>query len=244
MKWGWMLGWMFFVLSSIPALGSADGLRFEMHTFMPSLELRLDGDSKEKSLDLKDGFGMRDINTVETKVYLRDNLRVSYRDFNYRGTNGLLRSALPELRIDSDLGLQYGGVSFIAPIGKTDRWEANWLFDLKGYSVDGQMSAFYSEHELLATDKMRVSGIAPTMGLMAAGEVAEDLHVYGEVSALPLGSFGSFWEADAGFQYRVKDNSFFHMGYRIVDLVTNNSALETSLHTNLSGPYFGLNYAF
>lgn len=233
---------MAFALLLLP--NHARAFDFEMNTYMPTLDLRLRETASGRSLNLKEYFGMQDISTAETKVYLSDRFKISYRDFNYSGSAGIWDSALPKLRIDSDLGLQYAAFSWLLPLAKSDRWESNWLIDLKGYSIDGQMGAFYSDHELLTTDRLKLSGIAPSIGFAGAGAISDQLGIYGEVSALPMGEFGSFWEMDAGFKYRVQDRTLLHIGYRMFDLITNNSVLETSLHTRMSGPYFGLNYDF
>lgn len=233
---------MAFVFFSLPK--HAGAFYLEMNTYMPTLDLRLRETASGRSLNLKEYFGMQDISTTETKLYLNDRFKISYRDFNYSGSAGIWDSTLPKLKINSDLGLQYAGVSWYLPLAKSDRWESNWMIDLKGYSIDGQMGAFYSDHELLTTDRLKLSGLAPSIGLAGAGAISDQLGVYGEISALPMGDFGSFWEMDAGFKYRVQDRTLLHIGYRIFDLVTNNSVLQTSLHTRMNGPYFGLNYDF
>lgn len=229
-----------------PTARAMDEVRFEMNTFMPSLHLNLTEQSnRDKDVfDVGDQLGIKDISTIETKIYLKDNLRVSYNDFRYRGAKQLLDAPWPSIDLRSELGLQYGAVTWFSPIKKTEHFEANWLVDLKGYRIDGQMGLLSGNRDLLSSEQMQFSGLAPTLGVAVAGDVTEALRLYGEVSALPLGNVGSFWDLHAGLKYRVEDRTFLHLGYRVFDLVTPNSALQMALHTRMGGPYFGLNYDF
>lgn len=234
------------IIGAAPTAIAADEIRFEMNTFMPSLDLDLTGQSSlsKRALDVKDQLGIEDISTIETKIYLNDHFRVSYHDFRYKGTKSLLDTPWPSVDLRSGLDLQYGAITWFSPIKKTNHFEANWLVDLKGYNIEGEMGLLSGKRDLVSPGQMQFSGLAPTLGLAVAGDVTEALRLYGEVSALPLGNIGSFWDLNAGLKYRIEDRTFVHLGYRIFDLITPNSALQATLHTRMGGPYFGLNYDF
>lgn len=239
-------GLLLLLLLWLPLCAEAVEIRFEAHTFMPDLRLDLESEriNAPRSLDLKDALEIEDINTVIGKLYINDRIRLSYLDFAYEGKKSMLASDWGDLHVKSDLGLRYGGVGYLVPLHETERFRADLLVDVKAYTASGQLGAFFSETELLSTEHSRIYGVAPTLGLSMEGNVGAHLQLYGEVSALPLGSYGSFWEADAGLKYKVKDAAFVQIGYKSLHLVTKNQALETVLTTGMQGPYVGLNFDF
>lgn len=238
-KWLMLLCFCFFVF---PAYGFASDIRFEAYSFTPKLGLDLH--NGKQTLNLKDTLGIVDSDTVTGKVEINDRVRLTWLDLSYVGTKPLLESPWGDFQAGSDLLLRYGGIGLFLPIISTERYQLKGLMDVKYYTVGGRFGAFFSDSVLVSTDSMKFSGIAPSFGLAAAGKITDNLQVYGEASALPMGSFGYYAEGDIGIKYKVKDAAFFQAGYKNYLISTRNEALTTDLKTEISGPYFGLQYDF
>ena len=223
----------------------ASEIRFDTHTFMPSLQMNLENNLYNGTpfLDLKRTLDIQDISTQETKLYFNDSFRVSYLNLEYEGKKPLLLSKAGDLTLNSDLGLKYWSMGWFAPLKQTEKFSADLLIDVKSYKVNGQLGTFFADQEILSTEKTSFSGVAPTIGIALAGNVDENLQLYGEVSGLPMGSYGALWEFDAGIKYKVKDRAFMQVGYKSFDLTTSNQLLATTLKTKINGPYFGINFS-
>lgn len=237
--------WGALLLALILFLPNAEAVkvRFETHTFMPSLQMQLDGKDSAPALNLTDMLEIEDISTQLSRLYLNDDFRISYLDLDYAGKKPLILSNWGDLSLDSSLGLRYWGLGWFAPLVESEKFKADFLIEVKSYEVDGQLGAFFRDTELVATQQSKFSGVAPVLGIALQGNVTDNLFLYTELAGLPLGRHGYFWEFDAGFQYKVKDHTFMQIGYKSFDLKTNNQIMAADLTTKINGPYFGLNFS-
>lgn len=233
-----------FLFCFLPGAGAA-ALYFETHTFTPSLGIGLQNQAfnSGSALDLADMLEIRDESAQLSRVYFGDDFRVSYLDLNYAGQKPLAVSGGDALTLGSALDFSYWSAGWFTPLIQKENFRANLLFDVKSYRVGGQLGAFFRDREIALAGKSSFSGIAPAVGATVQGNATERLFLYAEAAGLPMGRHGSFWEFDAGFQYKVKDRMFMQIGYKSFDLKTNNEALSTNLQATIKGPYFGLNFS-
>ncbi len=182
-------------------------------------------------------------------MQLNDNLRLDYlklnfsgnatinQDLNYKGTVYAANSD-----VASNLDMTYLRATWFRPITKSESMQTNWMIDLKGFKFDTKVNGTNQSTGLVQSENKSFQGVIPTIGFAIKANLDSQARTqaYAEISGLPLGKYGTFYDAEAGLKYAVGDNISINAGYRIFDLDVKNPSNEDNGQFKLSGPYFGI----
>ncbi len=81
------------------------------------------------------------------------------------------------------------------------------------------------------------AGGLPTAGLALDFSVIKQVNLFAEISGLPGGDYGYFFDAEAGVEYRPFENFSVVGGYRIIDLKVEDD--PDFIEMQLAGPFVG-----
>ncbi|MBP2651746.1 MAG: hypothetical protein H6Q74_2571 [Firmicutes bacterium] len=220
----------------------------EFRNFNPSLTFKAKTSSDTSTTDFKNSLGLEDKRSNEIRLNLGRTLRLSYTKFSYSGIG------TPSVTVNYDgqsfdgtattttnLDIDYARLSWMIPVTTSDEMTTKWIFDIKAFKVATEISGKeQTTGTALAVNKKFVGGL-PTVGFSTAFRVASDLTAYAEVTGLPLGKYGHFYDMEGGLKYDV-GNFSVGAGYRNFDLNINYDSNAVQL--KLAGPYYNLMYKF
>jgi len=202
------------VVTTAWAQGASARLELEGRFWHPVLAARARAavaDEPATDIDLKRDLGMRDRGLSEARltwrVGRRHRLRLAYTPIVYQGdrivqTTVRFRGQTYEFgtRVASEFRLQYlrlgwtwlwldlgGGVVRLGP-----------LVDFKGFRAEGSLTTSAGPVPISATRTWWAG--APTLGVALDVRPSGWVGVFVEVSGLPAGSLGTFWDGEIGVQ--------------------------------------------
>jgi hypothetical protein len=247
-----------FVLAAGTPVFAAANITVEARYFSPDLTFTAQSDDIDYnggSVDFKNDLGIGDKKAPEYRIQFGDNLRLNYTKFNYKGSATISESftyggtdyqVLTD--VDSELGIDYARLTWLLPLTKSERLETKWLIDIKGFKFDttvtGQPQG--SPPGTVVTETEEFAGAVPSIGF--AGNLKLDkagkLQGFAEISGIPLGKYGNFYDAEVGLKCKVAKDTSVNVGYRIFDLDVKDPDSNEQVRFKLAGMFYGLDHKF
>lgn len=226
----------------------------ELRYFDPELTFKAKSDSIQYNggdVDFKNDLGIQDKKAPGIRLYLGDSWRFDYTKIDYSGNTILQQSLEYEgtqyqvgMDIASKLDLTYARATWIRPITKSPVMETNWMIDIKGFSVDTEVSGTESGTGAHVTEKKKFSGAVPTFGFGIKGRLLDNVYGFAEISGLPLGKYGSFYDAEAGLKAQILPNTSLQAGYRVLNIDVKDPDTNEHGQFKLAGPFAALEHKF
>lgn len=223
-------------------------MKLELRYFKPDFKFqaRTAETSSLGEVNFKDDLGMKDQNSNEYRLWFNKNLRLAYTKFDYSGHNTLTRQIEYDgvtynigTDVDSKLNVDYYRLTWFRPITNSPTLSTSWLVDIKGFDFNTEITN--------GTDKASESfkGALPTFGFSIQGKLSNKLTGYGEISGLPLGKYGKFYDIETGVNYAINKDVAIGAGYRVFNLdVKDGDENGDKAQLKLNGPFFNVVYKF
>ncbi|MBP2642890.1 MAG: hypothetical protein H6Q67_777 [Firmicutes bacterium] len=223
-------------------------MMLEVRNFNPSLTMKAQVSGDASATDFKNTLGLADKRANEFRLYLSRTLRFSYTKFSYGGTNQITQSVTyngqlfsGSTDVTTDVNINYYRFSWLIPVTTSDDMTTKWIFDIKGFKFDSKLQSVTTPS---ANTQKSFTGAIPTVGVSTSFRLASDLTAYAEITGLPLGKYGHFYDMEGGLRYDV-GNFSLGAGYRNFDLnVKDGNAGGDFVQLKLAGPYYNLMYKF
>lgn len=177
-------------------------------------------------LDFKSDLDIKDENLPETRVILHtgenSKFRLAYTQVNYSGENTVTRtvefagkSYTAGTLVNSSLDIQYARFGWIWQfVNLFGKLKAGPMIELKAISADISLEA----PTLSFTESESFIGGLPTPGIAIDVNPLEAINLFAEISGLPAGDLGYFFDAEAGVKLTAISNFSLTAGYRIIDI--------------------------
>lgn len=225
----------------------------EVRFFNPDLNLKASTSSINYgggSVNFKDDLGMSSSGTPEIRAKF-GNIRVDYMKISDSGSKAINQNLSYQgttynagTTISSNLDITYARAAWIRPITHSPKIETNWLVDIKGFKFDTAVQG--SVAGVSTKTSKSFTGAIPTIGfnVTAHPDAAGKFEVFAELSGLPLGKYGDFYDVEAGVKYKPSKDMQVDVGYRAVSLNAKNPSNSDHAEFKFAGPYAGLNIYF
>jgi hypothetical protein len=232
-------------------------LALEIGYFKPSLEFNAHyvvNGLGTGDVSFKDDLGMGNKNAPEYRLWLNDCLRLSYTEWDFKGSKTLTQDITwggvtypAGSSAAGDLDVYYSRLTWLRPITRSHAVATDWLIDVKVFSFDASITGRDAGTGNTMTKRKHFRGVIPTIGFrMETNPGARTgLGLFSEISGLPLGKYGYFYDAEAGIKYQANEQFSIKAAYRIFDLnLKEKNADGDKAQFKQSGPYFEIAYKF
>ncbi len=243
-------------MNGVVFAASGDGMTLELGYFQPSLTFKshyVNGISSTQDVDFKNDLGMDNKNATEYRLWLTGNLRLSYTNWSFDGAKTITQPIsyggtqfIDGYNTDSHLGVDYYRLTWLRPITKSQAVDTSWLVDLKGFKFDTSITGTDSSNNT-KTESKSFAGVIPTIGFRASTKLQGESGLTGftEISGLPLGKYGHFYDMEIGAKYNFNKQAAASVAYRTFDLSINDGKDNgDSAQLKQAGPYFEIMYKF
>jgi hypothetical protein len=237
----------FLIFTACTALAQDVNMEFEGRYWITDLtaKAKVVESSIGTDFDFKSDLGIKDENFPEARFmwHTSENSKVSlaYTLVNYGGQQDITRtiefngkSYTAGTRVNSELDIQYfrlGWTRHLLNLG--DKIKVGMILDLKGISADMSLEA-PNLIPAINESKSFIGGL-PTLGAALEVNPLEKINLFAEISGLPAGSFGYFFDAEAGAKIIPIKNFSVSVGYRIIDIKAEND--PDFVKVKISGPF-------
>lgn len=179
-------------------------------------------------LDFKSDLDVKDENFPEARVILHtgenSKFRLAYTQVNYSGENTVTRtvefagkSYTAGTLVNSSLDIQYARFGWIWQfVNLFGKLKAGPMIELKAISADISLEAPNLSPKI--TESESFIGGLPTPGFALDVNPLEAINLFAEISGLPAGDLGYFFDAEAGVKLTAISNFSLTAGYRIIDI--------------------------
>lgn len=234
------------------ALKKDSNITVEARYFNPNISFTAKSDSiayNGGAINFKNDLGISDKNMMEYRVRFGDGLRLSYGKFSYSGHSILSQNLSYEgntytasTPIDSNLGIKYGRATWFKTLNKSNVTDTKLLFDLKCFEFETKVAGDIAGATITSEKTFR--GAVPTIGFAANTKLGQNVSAFGEITGLPMGKYGHFYDYEAGVRYIAARDVVINAGYRSFDLNVKDPDNEDNVRLKLSGPFFNVQYKF
>lgn len=224
--------------------------------FAPHMNINVQSDKihyKNGSVGLKEDLGFGDDKAPEVilryKRFTMDYIRVNGEgDREFTKANPLLFGGV-NLRgnVHSKSDFQYLKLQITNPI--TEKWGSgfDWSYGITGIYWKGKATGkavSYNEDidGQTKTESEEVGVPVPTFGIGGHAKLYDNINAYAHISGLPLGSYGHFYDFEAGLRLNPTDRLGIDIGYRKIH--ANIHHKNDNGKFNLQGAYAGIRYDF
>lgn len=250
-----LLGLVFLVFSITAAFSEDAALEFEGRYWVTDLtaKTKVVESSIGTDFDFKSDLGMKDENFPEARVIwnINDNnkLRFAYTLVNYSGDNNITRtiefkgqSFTIGTLVKSELDIQYFRLGWVWQLVNLldEKVKFGTIAELKGISADISLEAPNLSPSI--SESQSFLGGLPTFGAALDLNPIKKINLFAEISGLPAGNFGYFFDAEAGFKIKLIKNFALAIGYRIIDIKAEND--PDFVRMKISGPFFSGTFRF
>ena len=227
------------------------GLGFEARFFAPHMDAKVSSDSisyNNGKVGLKDTLGFDNDNAPE---FIFRYGRFSADWIHVHGTgkatlNDTLKFDDKRLagRVKSTSNFDYIKLDMKNPIVSLPLVSFNWNYGLSVLHWKGEVKGNVVGTGLGTTASEEYWAPVPYLGLGAAVDLdpAKTIKVYANLSGLPLGSYGHFYDLEAGLRYNPIDELVVTAGYRRIDIDGHHDNDKGKI--TLNGPFAGVAYTF
>ncbi len=177
-------------------------------------------------LDFKSDLDINDENFPEARIILHtgenSTFRLAYTQVNYSGDNTITRtvefkgkSYTAGTLVNSNLDIQYARFGWIWQfVNLFGKLKAGPIVELKGISADISLEAPNLSPKITES----FFGGLPTPGIAVDVNPVKAINLFAEISGLPAGDLGYFFDAEAGVKITAITNFSLTAGYRIIDI--------------------------
>jgi len=228
-------------------------LELEGRWWMPNLsaEGKVEQDDIGTEIDFKNDLGLADKDFPFGRLtwYIGPNsrLRASYTPISYSGDTAITKQIIFDgttytagSRVITDLSVQYITFGWVwQPINIANgTFKLGPQIDLKGFLIDASLRA----PALGVDESANVPAGFPTLGLVADLNPTERMNVFADISGISAGSYGYFFDAEAGLKLIPVKNLSIVGGYKILRL---NAEMDPDFFKmQIAGPFAGLTLRF
>lgn len=235
---------LFLVLLSVVSFATASAApAVEVNYWQPSLSggAKVTSGGVGTAIDVKDDLGFDDKNMADFRL-ISGITKFSYSSVNFNGSNTINRQIdfngttySASSTVTSDLKLKYFGVDWDQTLDEERGLATALTFGVKGFQVDAALSDGTNDSAKKATVGFPVVGFS-------VRAISEKATCFATISGLPLGSYGHFYDAEAGVKFTPSETFSLTAAYRRFDLNVKND--DDFLNFRMSGPYFGAAWHF
>ncbi|MBP2652889.1 MAG: hypothetical protein H6Q73_458 [Firmicutes bacterium] len=227
-------------------------MNFEFRNFNPSLTFKAQVSGDASATDFKNDLGLADKKSNEFRLNLGRTLRLAYTKFSYGGSgNPTVGSVTYDGQsfevtapVTTDININYYRLSWLIPITTSDEMTTKWIIDLKAFKFDTRLAGTDPSTSNPVTVQKSFQGGIPTVGFATSFRLASNLTAYGEITGLPLGKYGHFYDMEGGLKYEIGEFAI-GAGYRNFDLnIKDGSTNGDNVQLKLAGPYYNVSYKF
>lgn len=118
----------------------------------------------------------------------------------------------------------------------------DWKYGLTGMYWKGKVKGNEKSTGINMNKSKEYGAPVPTLGLGAHVSILPSLKVYANISGLPLGGYGHFYDFEAGLRYNPIDVLGINVGFRRIDMTLKHD--DDYANLRLNGPYAGLRFDF
>lgn len=225
-------------------------LSVEARFYSPHLDMSVKSDKiyyNDGSVSLKDDLGFGNDNAPEFILrYKRLTLDYIYvkgdGDRNFSGRNVLtFGGSRYHGDVHSESKLHYLKLNVTNPIISVFGSGIGWSYGLTGLSWKGSVDGDNTGGRKLKEDEdLKIP--LPTLGINAHASLLPSLKAYANLSGLPLGGYGHFYDFEAGVRYNPIDILGVDVGYRRIHVNYHHDDKSGTLTMN--GPFAGLRFDF
>ena len=248
------LGSSIFATQASAGKNQDEGFSVEASYFNPSLTFAVKSSSitfNNGAVNFKQDLGLTDKSFMDYRVHFGDGFRVSYMNIGYAG-NGTLTDQLKyqdytynaNVNITSKLDLKYARVTFIKPITQFFGMTTKLLLDIKGFDINTQVTGIDSTTHIMQTGEKKIRGVIPTVGFAVDNQLGDNVKIFTEVTGLPLGKYGHFYDGEIGIKYEAPNNISVAAGYRSFDLNVKDPSSGDNAQFKMAGPFANAEYKF
>ena len=242
----------FFMLSLtvlfLATSAQATVVEFEGRYWMPDLDAnaKVEENGVGTDIDVKSDLGFGDENFPEGRFIWQANkknkFQFSYLRFEYDGDKTITRQIeyngrtyTAGSRVVSNLDVQYLRLGWNRQLltFADDKLKFGFMLDVKGIIADMSLNA----SALGFNESEKFAGGLPTVGLSLGANPHQKFNLFAEISGIPAGSYGHFFDAEGGIKFIPFKNLSLMAGYRVVDLKVEYD--DNSADLQLTGPFFG-----
>lgn len=219
--------------------------------FSPHMDINVKSDKiryRDGSVGLKSDLGFGNDKAPEVilryKRFTMDYIRVhgtGEREFTkaapllFGGTN--LRGT-----VNSDSEFHYLKLQITNPIVSAFGSGVDWSYGITGIYWKGSAEGTEIDTGRNIHKSEKFGAPVPTLGIGAHASLLPEIKAYAQISGLPLGGYGHFYDFEAGVRYNPTDFLGIDVGYRKIH--ANIKHKNDSGNFTLSGPYAGLRFDF
>ncbi len=179
-------------------------------------------------LDFKSDLGIKDEDFPEARFIWhtseKNQLRLAYTQVNYSGAQDITRtiefsgkSYTVGTRVNSELDIQYYRLGWTKEmINLDDKVKLGLMLDLKGIQADVSLEAPNLSPAISESESF-IGGL-PTLGVALESSPVKKISFFAEISGLPAGDYGYFFDAEAGAKIIPINNFSVTLGYRLIDI--------------------------
>lgn len=195
--------------------------------------------------DLKSDLGIKDEDFPEARFIWhsseKSQVRLAYTMVNYSGAQDITRtiefngkSYTAGTRVNSELDIKYYRLGWTRELINLDEMvKLGLMLDLKGIQADVSLEA-PNLLPAISESKSFIGGL-PTLGAVFESRPVEQINLFAEISGLPAGSYGHFFDAEAGVKIIPIKNFSIALGYRLVDIKAEFN--QDFVKIKISGPF-------
>ncbi len=254
-----------FLLSFIISLGVITGkadvtlaepqIEFEGYYWLPDLsaEGRVSKSGIGTDIDFKNDLGLDDENFPEARFtwYMgpKSRLRLSYIQVGYSGDKHVAKTIdfngktyAGNTRVVTDLEAKYARFGLINQFINIADGKVKFgpLIELKGFWVDASLEAPDLSLPIKESEDFAIG--LPTLGFALDIAPHKKVNLFAEVSGMPAGNYGYFFDGEAGIKIIPIENLSIAGGYRVFKIEAKNDSDYADL--DISGPFIGATLRF
>lgn len=202
--------------------------------------------------DLKQDLGVKDEDYPEARFTWQMNpdsrLRLAYTQVNYAGHEDISRSIefggktyTAGTRVNSEFDIQYLRAGWIWQfVNLMDKIKVGPVVELKGIMADISLDAPNLVPAVSESEDF-IAGL-PTVGVALDINPVKKVNLFAEISGLSAGSYGYFFDAEAGVKIIPIKNLSITGGFRIIDIEAEYDDDFVKIET--TGPFVGATLRF
>ena len=243
------------LLLAFPALLlGQNSVEFTGRYWIPQLgsRIRVESNGFGTDIDARRDLGIPDTNFPSggfTWEHGRSWLHFEYTPIDYAGDQTVTRTVLfagrqytVGTRVVSDLEIRHLQLSWsyqFINVGE-GKFRLGPLTEVNGFLMRGTLAAPDLTTPFQQTEDLE-AGI-PTIGIAMDVQPHKSVDIYGRVSGMKAGDYGSFVSSDSGVKVRAWKHLLFTAGYRTFNL--NVTTSQDFAHFRLRGPFVGAGLHF
>lgn len=202
-------------------------------------------------LDLEDDLGVGDEDYPEVRLTWHtgpnSRIRFAYTQAGYSGEKNIEQTFTFDgqtytvgTSVNTDFDVKYFRLGWIWQFLNLaeDKIKLGSLIDVKGLMIDASLDA----PALSISESESFAGGLPTIGAVVDINPIEKINLFAEISGIPAGDIGYFFDAEFGVKFMPTENFSVSAGYRIFDMKFENDPDYAELR--LSGPFVGGSFRF